>query len=101
MSEQITVKDLLEYLDGQGLVLTDDDLIYPALLPLVGKTIVIDTQGYEQEETNLDLPEPEAKNILEMSGYTCLATDEFLTEEEWLNHRSGDCKCCREPDVYA
>jgi len=48
VNSDMTIRELLEYLDGQGLVLTDDELIIPALVPLVGKTIVIGTEGYEE-----------------------------------------------------
>lgn len=46
--QTLTVRDLLEHLDGKGLVLTDDELIIPALMSLVGRTIVIGTEGYEE-----------------------------------------------------
>lgn len=32
--------------------------------------------------------------------YHCLGSGDKLTHLDWLNHRSGDCKECREPEVY-
>lgn len=30
----------------------------------------------------------------------CLDNGEILSDDEWLEHRSGSCKYCTEPDVY-